>query len=132
MIIGVPLAPALGFIAAIFELIPNIGGAIASVIGILVTLAISPDKILWVIIMYAVVNLVIGSVLIAKLSSSAVRMNTSVVMILIVVGGYLGGLMGMFLIVPIVAVVYAIYKYTREEMGKNKGVILQEGSDPNL
>ena len=132
MIIGVPLAPALGFLAAAFELIPNIGGAIASVVGILVTLAISPDKIWWVIIMYAVVNLVIGSVLNARLTSSAVRMDTSIVMILIVVGGYIGGILGMLLIVPIAAVIYAMYKYTREEMRENSLAAGQQESDPTI
>lgn len=120
MIIGVSLAPALGFIAAVFQLIPTVGGAIAAAIGIIVTLAVAPDKLIWVIIAYAVINLVIGTILIAKFSSKSVNMHTSIVMILIIVGGYLGGILGMIVIVPIVAVIYGLYKYTLEEINKNQ------------
>ena len=37
-------------------------------------------------------------------------------MILIVIGSYLGGIIGMILIVPAVAILFALYKYAREEM----------------
>jgi predicted PurR-regulated permease PerM len=120
MIIGVQLAPALGFIAAVFQLIPAVGGAIAAAIGMIVTLAVAPDKIIWVVIMYAIVNLVIGTILLAKFSSRSVNMNTSVVMILIVVGGFLAGVLGMIVIVPIVAVIYGLYKYTLAEIQKSE------------
>ncbi len=120
MIIGVKLAPALGFIAALFQLIPTVGGAIAAAIGIIVTLAVSPDKLLWVIIAYAVINLVIGTILMAKFASKSVNMHTSIVMILIIVGGYLGGILGMIVIVPIVAIIYGLYKYSMEEIRKTQ------------
>ncbi len=116
-LLRVPLAPALGIIAGAFQLIPTIGGAIAAVIGIIVTLAVAPGQIIWVIIAYVLINIVLGTILIAKLSGNAVNIDPSVIMILIVVGGFLGGVLGMIIIV---AMLYALYKYVREEMKRTE------------
>jgi predicted PurR-regulated permease PerM len=120
LIFDVPMAVPQGFIFGIFQLIPNIGGAVASVIGIILVLATAPSKLLVAIIIYLVMNFVVSTILIAKLHGSAVKMDASIIMILIVVGGFLGGVIGMILIVPVVAVVYALYKYTREEIKRTR------------
>jgi len=66
------------------------------------------------------VNLVIASILIAKLSGEAVKMNAAIILVLVVIGGFLGGIAGIILIVPLVAVIWALYKYVIEEMEKTK------------
>jgi predicted PurR-regulated permease PerM len=120
LVIGIELAPALALIAGVFQLVPAIGGALAAIVGVIVTLAIAPTKFIWVLIAYLVINLIGGSVLIAKFQSSATNIDTSIVMILIVVGGYLGGILGMIIITPVVAILFALYKYAREEMQRTK------------
>lgn len=120
LIAGINLAPALALIAGVFQLIPAIGGALAAIIGVIVTLAIAPDQVLWVLVAYTVINLVAGSVLIAKFQGSAVNIDPSIVMILIVIGSYLGGVLGMILITPAVAIIYALYKYVRNEMQRSQ------------
>ena len=118
--LGIDLAPALGFIAAAFQLIPTIGGALAAIIGVIVTLVVAPAKIVWVIIAYVIINFVGGTVLIAKLQGSAMNIDPSIVMVLIVIGGYLGGILGMILITPLAAILFALYKYVREEMHRSQ------------
>jgi predicted PurR-regulated permease PerM len=120
LILDIPLAIPQGVIFGAFQLIPTIGGAIASVIGVILVLATDPSQLLAAIIVFIVMNLVVSTVLIAKLHGSAVRMDPSIIMILIVVGGFLGGVLGMILIVPIIAVVYALYKYVRDEIKRNQ------------
>jgi predicted PurR-regulated permease PerM len=115
-IVGIGLAPALGLVAAAFQLIPAIGGALAAIVGCIITLAIAPDVIIWVIIIYVVINLGFGTVLIAKFQGGAVNMDASIVMILIVIGGYVSGIIGMILITPFVAVLYGLYNYVRTEL----------------
>lgn len=120
LIIGIELAPALAVVAGIFQLVPAIGGALAAIVGTIVSLAVAPAKIIWVIVAYLVINLVGGSVLIAKFQGDAVNIDASIVMILIVVGGYLGGVIGMILIAPVVAIIYALYRYVRDEMQRSQ------------
>jgi predicted PurR-regulated permease PerM len=120
LIFKIPLAVPHGFIFGIFQLIPNIGGAFASVIGIILVLATAPDKLVTAIIIFVAMNFIVSTILVAKLHGSAVKMDASLIMILIVVGGFLGGVIGMIMIVPVVAVVYALYKYTREEIKRTQ------------
>jgi predicted PurR-regulated permease PerM len=113
---GIELAPSLALIAGAFQLVPAIGGALAAIVGILITIAVAPDQVLWVSIAYIIINLGIGSILIARIQGKAVNMDGSIVMILIVVGGYLGGIIGMILITPAVAIIFALYKYVLREI----------------
>jgi len=41
------------------------------------------------------------------------------VMILIIVGGYVGGILGMVVITPFAALAFALYQYVRKEMQKS-------------
>jgi predicted PurR-regulated permease PerM len=125
LIFDIPLAMPQGLIFGIFQLIPNIGGAIASVIGIILVLATDASKLIPAIIIFVVMNMVVSTILIAKLHGSAVKMDASIIMILIVVGGFLGGVIGMIMIVPTVAVVWALYKYVRDEIKRTQ----LEGND---
>ena len=118
--LGVELAPSLALIAAVFQLVPAIGGALAAIIGIFITIAIAPTQVLWVSIAYIVINLGIGTVLIARFQGKSVNIDGSIVMILIIVGGYLAGVVGMILITPVVAIVFALYKYVLQEMRQNR------------
>lgn len=125
LIIGIDLAPALAVIAAVFQLIPAIGGALAAIVGTIVTLAKAPAQIIWVIVAYLVLNLVGGSILMAKFHGNAVNIDASIVMVLIIVGGYLGGVIGMIVIAPVVAIIYALYKYVRDEMQRSQSEEVQ-------
>ena len=116
LIIGINMAPALAMIAALLALIPIIGGVLAGIIGAIVTLAIAPAKVLLVIIAYVAINLLGGNVLLAKFQGDAVNIDASIVMVLIIVGGYVGGILGMVVITPLAAVVFALYNYVLDEM----------------
>lgn len=118
--IGIDMAPALALIAGAFQLVPAIGGALAGIVGVIITLAIAPAKVIWAVVAYLVINLVGGSVLTAKFHSSALNIDPSIVMILIILGGYLGGILGMILITPTVAIIYVLYKYVRQEMQRSQ------------
>jgi predicted PurR-regulated permease PerM len=89
-------------------------------VGIIVTLATAPSQVIWVTIAYMVINLAIGNILIAHIQGRAVNMDGAIVMILIVVGGYLGGIIGMILITPAVAIIFALYKYTLQELKRSQ------------
>ncbi len=118
-ILGLDLAAALAIIAGVFQLIPTIGGAMAAIVGLIVTLAIVPDKLIWVVIIYVLINFIGNTILAPKLQSNAVNIDPAIVMVLIIVGGYLGGILGMILITPIVAFLYDLYKYVRAEIQRS-------------
>ncbi|MEJ2540214.1 MAG: AI-2E family transporter [Gemmatimonadota bacterium] len=58
MLLGIPLAFVLAFIAGLFSFVPVLGPIASVVPAILITLDAAPDKILWVLLLYGGIQLV--------------------------------------------------------------------------
>ena len=54
LILKVPFAPALATFAAVTELIPTLGPWIGGAAAVIVTLAVAPDKALWVAVIFLI------------------------------------------------------------------------------
>ena len=105
----------LGVVAAITELVPIIGPWVGGIAGILVTLATSPEKTLWVILLYLGVQLVENSLLVPRIQGRALGLHPIVVMLIIVTGSQLLGLWGVILGPLLVASAKDVIKYFFQE-----------------
>ena len=110
-LLGVPFAPVLGLIAGITELIPVLGPILGSVIALLVTLANAPDKVLWVLVLFIIVQQVENNVLVPRIQGHAVAIHPAILMVLLVLTSEVAGLWGMLVAVPIAAVCRDVYVY---------------------
>lgn len=113
-VLRVPFAPALASLAAITELIPVLGPWIGGIIAVILTLAVAPEKAIWVAILYAVVQLVENNLLVPRIQGGYLHIHPAVVLILLMVGAYVAGIWGMILAVPLTATVVELYKYVRQ------------------
>jgi predicted PurR-regulated permease PerM len=102
-LIGVPAALALGIIAGLLEFIPYIGPALSFVPATVVALAISPEKALWVIGLYAVVQSLESSVLTPLLMKQMVKLPPALTLLFQTMMAALFGFLGLLLAVPILA-----------------------------
>jgi predicted PurR-regulated permease PerM len=111
MIIGVPYALLLGVLTGLLNLIPYVGILIAGVLGIIATLTTSTDfsSIIGVIVVNTVVQLIDNNIIVPLVVSSKVRINAIVSVIGIVIGGSLAGIAGMFLAIPVIAILKVIF-----------------------
>ena len=78
-----------------------------------VTLALAPDKVIWVILLAVVIQLLENMILVPRIASSCMRIHPALILVLLVMGGYLWGLWGMVLAVPLTATMIELYKYVR-------------------
>ncbi|MDO4228993.1 MAG: AI-2E family transporter [Capnocytophaga sp.] len=110
-IVGVQNAILLGVITGILGLIPYLGNLLACLITIFATLSGSPDLslILGVIIVTVIVQIIDNNVLVPLVVSSKVEINAFASIIGILVGGSLAGVGGMFLAIPIIAILKVIF-----------------------
>src|SRR5690554_6306103 len=110
-IIGVQHALLLGVITGILGLIPYLGNIIACVITIFATLTGSPDLslIVWILIVTAVVQLIDNNIVVPLVVSSKVEINAFAAIISIFIGGMIAGIAGMFLAIPIIAILKVIF-----------------------
>lgn len=106
MIIGIEHALLIGIIFAILNLIPYVGALIGNIIGVLLTLTSSQEvwPIFAVLITIAAVQFLDNNILMPRIVGSKVRINALASIVGVIVGGALAGISGMFLSLPIIAV----------------------------
>ena len=111
MIIGVKYAIVLGLITGILNLIPYIGILFAGILSIIATLTASPDLtlIIGVLIIVIVVQLIDNNLIVPMIVGSKVQINAFVSIVGIIVGGVIAGFSGMFLAIPIIAILKVIF-----------------------
>ncbi len=107
--LGVPLAPVISLLLAVTNMIPYIGPWIGSVPSVLIAFLFNPIKgvivLLFIVGMQILDNLFIGP----KIMSDRVGISPLLVIAGVAVGGTFGGVIGMFLGVPLVAVAKLVF-----------------------
>ncbi len=110
LIIGIDYAIMLGVIGAILNLIPYIGGVVA--ISLPMTMALitdTPFDAVLVLIAYLVIQLIDNNFLVPKIVASKVKVNALVSIVVVLIGGALWGVAGMFLSIPITAILKVVF-----------------------
>jgi predicted PurR-regulated permease PerM len=110
-LLGVPFQILLGIVAGITELVPIIGPWIGGAVGVLVTLAVAPEKVIWVILLYLGIQILENSFLVPRIQGNALDLHPIAVMIVIVIGSHLFGLWGVILGPLLVAAARDVIKY---------------------
>lgn len=110
-LMDIQLSLALGVIAGITELIPIIGPWIGAAPAILIVAATDPDKLLWVGLVYIVVQQVENNLLVPRVQGQAVDLHPAIVILLLIVAGAAFGLIGLLVIVPLTAILRAMFWY---------------------
>lgn len=109
-IIGIKYALLFAILCGVLNLIPYIGIFTATVLAAIVTLATGePIQALWVIIAVIVVNSIDGNIITPKIIGSKVSLNSFVVLFGIVAAESIWGIAGMFLAIPILAILKIIF-----------------------
>ena len=110
-IIGIQYPIFLAVLAAVLNMIPYIGMLVATIICMLITLTSSTEMsdVLWVAVVLTIVQFIDNNLLMPYVVSSKVRINALVSIIGVLIGGALAGVSGMFLSIPGVAIMKAIF-----------------------
>ncbi len=113
--IGIEYFIFLGILTGLLNLIPYIGIIIAGVISCMVALTVSEDLsiILWVIGVNVVVQFIDNNFLVPKIVGSKVSINALASMVGVIIGGTIAGIPGMFLAIPLLAMLKVIFESTR-------------------
>jgi predicted PurR-regulated permease PerM len=114
MSMRIELAPALAVFAGLTELVPTIGPWIGGAAGVIVTLAVAPDKVIWVIILYFGIQGLENYLLVPRIQGGYLKINPAILIFLLVIGAKIAGFWGILLAAPLTAVIMAIYKYIVE------------------
>lgn len=108
-ILGVKYAVLLGFMIGLFNLIPYIGAIIAVVIaGIITLLTGGISQAIWMLVIVTILQQIDANIINPKIVGNSLKINPILVILAVTVGGAYFGIIGMFLAVPIIAVIKVI------------------------
>jgi predicted PurR-regulated permease PerM len=111
LLLGVPYAVLLGVLGALLNVLPFIGGIIAILLPVLVA-TITKDGFgtqIGIIISYMVIQFIDNHFLIPYIVSSKVKINALISILVVLLGGAVWGISGMFLSIPFIGILKIIF-----------------------
>lgn len=111
--LGIEYAILLGIIGALLNVIPYIGGLVAVALPMAVALATKDTGLyaLYVLGIYYIIQLVDNNLIVPLVVSSKVKINALFAIIVVFVGNALWGISGMFLSIPLLAIIKVIFDH---------------------
>lgn len=110
-ILGLPYSLLISAIMFVFNLIPFVGPIIGAIpCTLLLLLSDEPIKALWFVIFILILQTVDGNIIAPWILGDSTGLPAVWILISILIGGGLFGILGMFLGVPVCAVVYMLFK----------------------
>jgi predicted PurR-regulated permease PerM len=121
LVLGLPYAGALALIAAVGELVPNLGPILAAIPLVLVGLLVSPTHGLLALVMAVVIQQLENNLIVPRVMSHAVNLHPVAVMVAILSGGELLGIPGALLAVPVLASLSVVIDEVQRERLARRG-----------
>jgi predicted PurR-regulated permease PerM len=112
MILGMDYAILLGVIAALLNVIPYLGAVVATLL--FMTVAIITKSIIYVFyifIMYSIIQFIDNNYIVPSVIGSKVKLNSLVCVFAVIVGAAIWGVPGMFLSIPLMAILKLIFDH---------------------
>ncbi len=113
LIFGIEYAILLGIIGALLNVIPYIGGIVAVALPMIVALATKDSAwyAVYILIFYYIIQLIDNNFIVIKIVASKVKINALFSIIVVLAGNALWGIPGMFLSIPLLAIVKLIFDH---------------------
>ncbi|MBL7950502.1 MAG: AI-2E family transporter [Flavobacteriales bacterium] len=109
-LIGVKYALLLAVVGALLNLVPYIGMMIATVLPMAIALATQDaEAAMWVLGLYLGVQFIDNNLIVPRIVGSRVELNALVSLVAVMLGGSLWGIPGMFLALPITAILKVVF-----------------------
>jgi predicted PurR-regulated permease PerM len=122
-LLGMPLALALGVIAALLSFIPNIGPILAEIPAVLIAFNHdTPLMPLWVLLLYLGIQAVESYLLLPMLLRESIELPPVMVLLTVMIFGSFFGILGIFVAAPLIASVMVLVKmlYIEDTLGEGK------------
>jgi len=121
-LLGVNYALLLGVLAGVLEFIPLIGPLTIAIIAISVAALESPWEALYVFIFLAVLRLLQDYVFYPRIVREGIHLHPLAIILSVLAGEQVAGIPGVFLSIPVVALLTVVYKHILEHSG-SKGIV---------
>jgi len=110
LMLGIDYAIVLGILAAVLNVIPYIGGIVATLLPMMIAF-VTKDSLVYPVLVFVVtiiIQFIDNNYIVPKIVASRVEINALISVIGVLIGGALWGVAGMFLSIPIIAILKVI------------------------
>jgi len=108
LLIGLPNALVLAFVAGVFEAVPMIGPLLGAVPAGLVALSIAPSNLIWVIVATVIIQQLENILLVPRIMRKAVGVNPFVTLLALFAFSSLFGIAGALMAIPMAAIIQLV------------------------
>ncbi len=116
-IFGMPYVPLISVLTAVTAFIPIVGAWAGCIIGAFLIFVADPQLAIWFVIMFIVLQQIENNLIYPKVVGTSIGLSGMWVLVAVGMGGHLMGVAGMFLMIPIVSVLYALLReYTNHRL----------------
>jgi predicted PurR-regulated permease PerM len=122
---GLPYALLISTIVGVTALIPILGAFLGAIPGALLLLIDDPINALWFVIMIIILQQIEGNLIYPKVVGNAIGLSGIWVFLAVIVGGSLFGIIGIFVVVPAVAVISAILRAWTNKRLKERNIKIE-------
>ena len=112
-LLGVPYALVLGAVVAIMAVIPYLGAWISGFLAVIVALTVSPTTALLTALLFLGIQQLEGNFLTPKIQGDTLHVHPILVFLAVIIGGGLGGIPGVIVAVPLLAVLRVLFDFFR-------------------
>jgi predicted PurR-regulated permease PerM len=119
--LGVPYPVLLGVLAGVLEFVPLIGPFLAAVVAAVLAALHAPLLALWVCGFLGIVRIVEDYVVYPRLIRHGIHLHPMAVIVAVLAGLELGGVAGIFVAIPVVAIVSVTYRHWLDWRGHGEG-----------
>ena len=118
LILRIPNAPVVGLLVGVTALVPIFGAWIGGGLSAFLILLVDPGKVILFVVFLLILQQVEGNLIYPRVVGSALGLPGLLVLCAVLVGGNIGGVVGMLMGVPVVAV---LYELLRESVARRIG-----------
>ena len=112
-LLGVPYALVLGVVVSIMAVIPYLGAWISGFLAVIVALTVSPTTALLTALLFLGIQQLEGNFLTPKIQGDTLHVHPILVFLAVIIGGGLGGIPGVIVAVPALAVLRVLFDFFR-------------------
>lgn len=116
-IFGMPYIPLVSVLVAVTAFIPVVGAWVGCVFGAFLILVANPMQAVWFVLMFVILQQIENHMIYPRVVGTSIGLSGMWVLVAVSLGGSLMGVAGMFLMIPLVSVVYTLLgEYTHKRL----------------
>ncbi len=119
VLIGVKYALVLGLLAGLLEFIPLVGPLVLAALAVAVASFYSPNQVILVLLFLGTLRVIHDYVTYPRIIGSGIHLHPLAVILSILAGHELAGIAGIFLAIPVTAIITVTYRHWLEHRGSS-------------